>query len=248
MSSLDGRMALVTGGAAGIGEAAASALAQAGATVVVADRDTAGAERVASRIGGQVWPVDLTDTDGLAAHRLDFDVLVNNAGMQVVSPIEDFDVAAFRQIQTLMVEAPFLLIRACLPHMYSRGWGRIINISSIHGLVASPYKAAYVTAKHALEGLSKTTALEAGEHGVTSNCINPSYVRTGMVEQQIADQAQRHGISEGEVVSQVMLSKAAIKRLLEPGEVGSLVTYLASDQAGMITGSSFSIDGGWTAG
>lgn len=248
MSALQGRMALVTGGAAGIGEAAARALAAEGATVVVADRDSAGADRVASDIGGQVWQIDLTDSDALAGLRLDFDILVNNAGMQVVAPIENFEPEAFRRIQTLMVEAPFLLIRACLPHMYEQQWGRIINISSIHGLVASPFKSAYVTAKHGLEGLSKATALEGGPHGVTSNCINPSYVRTALVEGQIADQAKQHNMAQDEVVSEVMLQKAAVKRLLEPNEVGSLVAYLASDIAAMITGSSFAIDGGWTAG
>lgn len=248
MSSHTGRKALVTGGANGIGEAASRALAAQGATVVIADRDQQRANAVASEIGGQVWPIDLLDTDGLAGLRLDFDILVNNAGMQVVSPIQDFDVAAFRQIQRLMVEAPFLLVRACLPHMYDRGWGRVVNVSSIHGLVASPYKSAYVTAKHALEGLSKATALEAGPHGVTSNCINPAYVRTALVEGQIDAQARENGISREQVVGDVMLAKSAIKRLIEPAEVGALIAYLASDEAAMVTGASYAIDGGWTAG
>ncbi len=131
--------------------------------------------------------------------------------------------------------------------MYERGWGRIINISSAHGLRASAYKSAYVTAKHALEGLSKVTALEGGAHGVTSNCINPAYVRTPLVEKQIADQARVHGIGEDEVVEKVMLTESVIKRLIEPHEVASLAAWLAGDDAGMVTGASYTMDGGWTA-
>jgi len=146
-----------------------------------------------------------------------------------------------------MVEAPFLLIRAVLPGMYSKGFGRIVNISSVHGLRASPFKVAYVTAKHGLEGLSKVTALEGGAHGVTSNCVNPGYVRTPLVTKQIADQARTHGISEDEVLSKVLLTESAIKRLVEPEEVAALVAWLASPTAGMVTGASYTMDGGWTA-
>jgi 3-hydroxybutyrate dehydrogenase len=147
----------------------------------------------------------------------------------------------------LMVEVPFLLIRAALPHMYDEGFGRVVNISSVHGLRASEFKVAYVTAKHALEGLSKVTALEGGPRGVTSNCVNPGYVRTPLVAKQIADQARTHGIAEQEVLEQILLSESAIKRLVEPEEVASLVGYLASPQAGMVTGASYAMDGGWTA-
>src|SRR5438067_926287 len=154
--TLEGRKALVTGGASGIGAACATALAARGAKVVVADVDAAGAAALADTLGGTAWAVD---------------VLVNNAGIQRVAPIEEFDPAEFRRIVTLMLEAPFLLIRAALPHMYANGFGRIINISSVHGLRASEFKSAYVSAKHGLEGLSKVTALEGGEHGVTSNCV-----------------------------------------------------------------------------
>jgi 3-hydroxybutyrate dehydrogenase len=147
----------------------------------------------------------------------------------------------------LMLEAPFLLIRAALPGMYERGFGRIINLSSVHGLRASAFKSAYVAAKHGLEGLSKVTALEGAEHGVTSNCICPSYVRTPLVEKQIADQARIHHISEDEVVPQIMLTETAIKRLVEPEQVASLALWLASDDAGMVTGASYSMDGGWSA-
>jgi 3-hydroxybutyrate dehydrogenase len=175
------------------------------------------------------------------------DVLVNNAGIQSVAPIEEFDPAVFRRMIDLMVTAPFLLTRAALPGMYERGWGRVINISSVHGLRASPYKVAYVTAKHAMEGMSKVTALEGGPHGVTSNCVNPGYVRTPLVEKQIADQALVHGIAEDEVVEQVMLAESAIKRLLEPEEVADLVLWLCGDTASMVTGSSYLMDGGWSA-
>ncbi len=214
---------------------------------MVADRDEAGAGDLAADLGGDAWAVDLLDTRALETLTLETDILVNNAGIQTVSPLEEFDPEDFRRIQRLMVEAPFLLIRAALPGMYARGFGRIINISSVHGLRASPFKAAYVAAKHGLEGLSKVTALEGGAHGVTSNCVNPGYVRTPLVEHQLADQARVHGISEKEVLGQIMLTEAAIKRLVEPEEVASLVAWLAGDDAGMVTGSSYVMDGGWSA-
>lgn len=244
---LDGRRAVVTGGASGIGEACSRALAAAGAHVVIADRDGEGAERVAAAIGGEVWQVDLSDLDALAEVELRADILVNNAGVQTVSPIAEFDPARFRFIVDLMLVSPFLLTRAALPGMYVRGWGRIINISSVHGLRASAFKSAYVSAKHGLEGLSKVTALEGGPHGVTSNCINPGYVRTPLVEKQIADQARVHGIPENEVVERIMLTESAVKRLVEPDEVASLAVWLCGAAAGMVTGSSYSMDGGWSA-
>lgn len=247
MTDLHGRRALVTGGASGIGAACARAFAQAGARVTVADIDGDAAEALADEIGGEAWQIDLTDRDALAALRLDTDILVNNAGVQHVSPIEDFDPAQFSLLLQLMLEAPFLLTRAALPAMYERGFGRIINMSSVHGLRASPFKAAYVAAKHGLEGLSKVTALEGAAHGVTSNCINPGYVRTPLVERQIADQARVHGIPENEVLEKVLLTEAAIKRLVEPEEVAGLAVWLAADAAGMVTGASYTMDGGWSA-
>lgn len=246
-NSLNGRKALVTGGASGIGAASVRALAARGAKVVVADIDEAGATALADEVGGTAWAVDLLDVEALGTLSLDCDILVNNAGIQRISPIQDFDPADFRRILTLMLEAPFLLVRAALPHMYANGFGRIINLSSVHGIRASPFKSAYVSAKHGLEGLSKVTALEGGEHGVTSNCINPGYVRTPLVEAQIADQARVHGIPESEVLAQIMLTESAIKRLVEPGEVASLVAWLASNDAGMVTGASYTMDGGWSA-
>lgn len=246
-NTLNGRKALVTGGAGGIGAACVRALAARGAKVVVADVDEAAATALADEVGGTAWTVNLLDVETLQTLSLDCDILVNNAGIQRISPIEEFDPADFRRIITLMLEAPFLLIRAALPHMYAGGFGRIINLSSVHGLRASPFKSAYVSAKHGLEGLSKVTALEGGAHGVTSNCVNPGYVRTPLVESQIADQAKVHGIPESEVLAKIMLTEAAVKRLVEPEEVASLVAWLASNDAGMVTGASYTMDGGWSA-
>ncbi|MEP6980013.1 MAG: 3-hydroxybutyrate dehydrogenase [Nakamurella sp.] len=251
-NALQGKRALVTGGAGGIGEACVRALAAQGATVVVADLNAEAAGRIAEEVGASVWAVDLLAPDGVADQALakvlgDVDILVNNAGIQRVSPIEDFSPDDFRAIIRLMLEVPFLLIRAALPGMYARGTGRIINISSVHGLRASPFKSAYVAAKHGLEGLSKVTALEGGPHGVTSNCVNPGYVRTPLVEKQLADQAAVHGIPESEVLHKIMLTESAIKRLVEPTEVASLVSWLAADDAAMVTGASYTMDGGWSA-
>ena len=246
-NELAGRRALVTGGASGIGRACVLRLAAAGAEVVVADRDAEAAKSVAELVGGTAVAVDLTDLDAVDALDLDVDVLVNNAGLQHVAPLHEFPVDRFSYILRLMLEAPFRLVRGALPHMYERGWGRIVNISSVHGLRASPFKSAYVTAKHGLEGLSKVIALEGAPHGVTSNCVNPAYVRTPLVEGQIADQARAHGLSEDDVVAQVMLAPAAIKRLIEPEEVADAVAYLCSPAATSVTGSNLVMDGGWTA-
>ncbi|MFD9663160.1 3-hydroxybutyrate dehydrogenase [Rhodococcus sp. NPDC059968] len=243
-----GRHVLVTGAGGGIGAAVAERLASAGAEVTVADLDGDAAATVAERIGGKAWQVDLTDTGALAELTLDVDILINNAGIQHLSPIESFDPAHFRRITTLMLEAPFLLTRAALRGMYERGFGRIVHISSVHGLRASKYKAAYVAAKHGIEGLSKVTALEGGEHGVTSNCVNPGYVRTALVSAQISEQARAHEISEERVTEDVFLARTAIKRLIEPAEVAELVAFLTSDAAAMVTGAAYTMDGGWTAG
>ena len=244
---LGGRTAIVTGGASGIGEACARRLAGAGAKVSVLDRDGQGAERVAGELGGTAVAADLTDPAALDGLELAADVLVNNAGFQHVAPVEEFPPERFAAMLALMVEAPFRLARAVLPGMYERGWGRVVNISSIHGLRASPYKSAYVTAKHGLEGLSKVIALEGAEHGVTSNCVNPAYVRTPLVEGQIADQAKAHGLSEDQVVAQVMLAPAAVKRLIEPAEIAEAVAWLCSPSAASVTGTSLVMDGGWSA-
>ncbi len=244
---LAGRTALVTGGANGIGRACAIRLAGAGAGVTVVDRDEAGVKEVAGLINGRAVAANLLDLESLDDLDLTADILVNNAGFQHVAPVHAFPRQTFTDVITLMLVVPFRLARICLPAMYERGWGRIVNISSVHGVRASPYKSAYVSAKHGLEGLSKVIALEGAAHGVTSNCVNPAYVRTGLVEQQIAAQAEQHGLAEEDVVTEVMLAPAAIKRLIEPAEVAELVAYLCSPEASFITGTSMMMDGGWSA-
>jgi 3-hydroxybutyrate dehydrogenase len=245
---LAGRTALVTGAASGIGAAVARRLVADGADVVAVDRDEAGLKALADEVPG-LRPVacDLSDLAAVDALPAAVDVLVNNAGLQHVAPVHEFDPDRFSLILRVMLEAPFRLARLTLPHMYARGWGRVINVSSVHGLRASPFKSAYVSAKHGLEGLSKVIALEGAEHGVTSNCINPAYVRTPLVERQIADQARTHGIDEDAVVEQVMLGPVAVKRLVEPDEVAELAAVLYGPASASISGTSLSMDGGWTA-
>lgn len=244
---LSGRRAVVTGAASGIGAATASRLAESGAHVVVCDVDADGAARMAERIGGEALVLDLSRTAGLAGLLLDADVVVNNAGVQHVAPVEEFEHDRFAFMLRLMLEAPFLLARAALPHMYAQGWGGIVHVSSIHGLRASAYKSAYVSAKHGLEGLSKVLALEGAGRGVTSNCVCPGYVRTPLVEKQLADQARVHGLAEEEVVARVLLDRSAVKRLVEPEEVADAVAYLCSPAASSVTGSRLVLDGGWAA-
>jgi 3-hydroxybutyrate dehydrogenase len=244
---LSGRSALVTGGASGIGRACAVRLAGAGAQVTVADRDVAGAETVAGMFGGSAWIVDLSDTKALGDQSLAFDIVVNNAGIQHVSPVETFPPEIFATMLRIMLEAPFLLVRATLPHMYAQGFGRIINISSVHGLRASPFKSAYVAAKHGLEGLSKVLAVEGAAHGVTSNTVCPGYVRTPLVQSQIAAQAEANGLPEEEVLEKVLLRQSAIKRLVEPEEVAACVAFLCGPATSFATGTSLVLDGGWSA-
>jgi 3-hydroxybutyrate dehydrogenase len=250
---LAGRTALVTGAAGGIGRACALRLAAAGAVVRAVDRDAAGLDGLLDALpagtpgGIEPHPLDLTDLTAAERAAAGSDVLVNNAGLQLVRPIEEFPPEAFHEVLTVMLEAPFRLLRGALPHMYAQGWGRIVNISSVHGLRASPFKSAYVAAKHGLEGLSKTAALEGAPHGVTSNCVNPAYVRTPLVERQIADQAAAHGIPEDRVLADILLADSALKRLLEPEEVAEAVAYLCTPQASFVTGTSLALDGGWTA-
>jgi 3-hydroxybutyrate dehydrogenase len=238
---------VVTGGASGIGAACAERFAAAGAEVVVVDVDGVGAKRVAEQVGGRAEVLDLSDLDAVDALDLRCDVLINNAGLQHISPIEDFSPEQFSLMLRVMLEAPFRLTRQALPHMYAQRWGRIVNISSVHGLRASPFKAAYVAAKHGLEGLSKVIALEGAAHGVTSNCINPAYVRTPLVEKQVEAQAVAHGIEPDEVLARIMLAPVAIKQLIEPEQVAELAAYLCGPYADSMTGTSFVMDGGWTA-
>jgi 3-hydroxybutyrate dehydrogenase len=251
---LKDKVAIVTGAASGIGLACAERLAAGGAKVVLADvNEKAGVEH-AQRIGGRFFAADLTQRDGcrrlvdaaLEAHGT-VHVLVNNAGYQHVSPIEDFPEDQWQRKIALMLSAPFLLTRYCWPSMKKQKWGRVVNIASIHALVASPFKVGYVSAKHGLVGLTRTAALEGGEFGITVNAICPAYVRTPLVDAQIADQAKANGISPEEVIEKIMLAPAAVKRLIEPAEVAEFVAYLCAESAGTITGAALSMDLGWTA-
>jgi 3-hydroxybutyrate dehydrogenase len=241
---METRRALVTGAASGIGAACARRLAADGVQVVAVDFDPVGLDALE---GVETLVADLSDLERLQDLPTDVDILVNNAGVQQVAPVEQFPPERFSYILRLMLESPFRLIRQSLPHMYGAGWGRVVNISSVHGLRASPFKAAYVAAKHGLEGLSKVVALEGAPHGVTSNCVNPAYVRTPLVTAQLADQAATHGLSEAEVLDKVLLEPVAVKRLIEPAEVAELVAVLCGRASASITGSSFVLDGGWTA-
>jgi 3-hydroxybutyrate dehydrogenase len=255
MAGIEGKVAIVTGAASGIGLAIARDFAKQGIRVTLSDIDVAGGQAAAAELpGARFQAADMTksaDIERLVADTIaaegQVDILVNNAGIQYVAPITEFPEAKWRQIIDLMLTAPFLLTKAVLPEMYTRKWGRIINIASVHALRASAFKSAYVSAKHGLLGLTRVTALEGAEHGVTCNAICPSYVRTPLVEKQIADQARVHGIPESEVVEKIMVAEAPIHRLLEPEEVAQLVTYLCTDAASGITGSAQSIDCGWTA-
>ena len=239
MPPLSDRTALVTGAASGIGAAIVARLSADGATVLAVDRDEAGLKTLADTVPGiEEIVCDLSDPSAVDALPGDVDVLVNNAGIQHVAPIQDFDPDRFALILRLMLETPFRLVRHVLPHMYERGWGRVINVSSAHGHRASPFKAAYV---------SKVVALEGATHGVTSNCLSPGYVRTPLVVKQIDDQAHAHGISRDAVLEQVLLLQQAVKRLVEPSEVAELAAVLYGPAGASITGASLSMDGGWTA-
>jgi 3-hydroxybutyrate dehydrogenase len=248
---MSGRTAMVTGAASGIGRAIATRFAHDGAEVIAVDYNAEALEELSADIGATPLVVDLSDTDGLPAAvesaAGSVDILVNNAGIQHVEPLPDFPIETFEKIIRIMLTAPFVLTRAVLPGMYGRGWGRIVNISSAHGRRASPFKVAYVTAKHGLEGLSKVIALEGATHGVTSNCINPGYVRTPLVEAQIVDQAAAHGISEQEVLSKVILASSPVKRLIDPAEIATAAVFLCSPGSDSITGSDLVLDGGWGA-
>lgn len=248
------RVAIVTGGGSGIGKAIAETLAGEGFHVVVADVNAEAGAAVASALKGHFVQADLArraDCRRLVDETFErygrVDVLINNAGFQHIDPIEDFPEERWEIMLAVMLTAPFLLTKYVWPSMKAQRWGRIVNISSIHGLVASPFKAAYVAAKHGLIGLTKVAALEGGPYGITVNAICPAYVRTPLVENQIADQVRTLGIPPDEVVEKVMLEPAAIKRLIEPAEVAALVAYLCSDRGACVTGAAWTIDLGWTA-
>ena len=248
------KIALVTGGASGIGLACAERLAADGMTVVIADMNEKTGSEHAKRLAGDFISSDLSKKNGckqlvdetLKKHGT-VHVLINNAGFQHVSPIEDFPEEQWERMIALMLTAPFLLTRYCWPAMKKQKWGRIVNMGSIHALIASPFKVGYIAAKHGLVGLTRTAALEGGEFGITVNAICPAYVRTPLVDNQIADQAKANNMSSAEVIEKIMLAPAAVKRLIEPAEVAAFVAYLCSDAAGVITGSALTMDLGWTA-
>ena len=255
MSTKENKVAIVTGAASGIGLAIAQELATRGVHVTLSDVDEEKGNEAAAKLQSARFQFAnmtseqdcqrlVADTIAAEGH---VDMLVNNAGIQYVAPITEFPLAKWHEIMEIMLTAPFLLTKEVLPGMYDRKWGRVINIASVHALRASAYKSAYVAAKHGLLGLTRVTALEGAEHGVTCNAICPSYARTALVEKHIASQAKVHGIPESEVVEKIMLVEAPIRRLLEPSEVAKLAAFLCSDDASGITGSALSIDCGWTA-
>ena len=243
----------MTGAASGIGLAISRRLAAAGAHVVASDRAGEALDALAAELASATTvAADLTDRAdiarlvGEAGH---VQILVNNAGLQHVSPLEDFPEEAWDTVLAVLLTAPFLLAKAFLPGMVDAGWGRVINVASVHGLIASPYKSAYVSAKHGLLGLTKTIALEAAARcpDVTAHAICPSYVRTPLIEAQIAGQALAHGIDEGRVLADVLLASNAVKRLIEPDEVAEAVEFLCGPAAWAMTGSVFPMDAGWLA-
>ncbi len=249
------RVALVTGAASGIGKAIATALAQAGHRVIVNDVNSQAGQTVAGALNGHFIQADLSRREEcrrLVDEALEqagrVDILVNNAGFQHIEPIDTFPEDVWDKMLAVLLTAPFLLTKYVWPGMKTQGWGRIVNLGSIHSVRASPFKVGYITAKHGLLGLTRTAAREGGEFGITVNAILPAYVRTPLVENQIADQARTRAIPEQEVVEKVMLGPAAIKRLIEPEEVAAVAAFLCTDAAAAITGAEWTIDLGWTAG
>ena len=248
------RTALITGSTSGIGKAIAKTMKMEGYNIIITGRNEAMGHKLARELESPFFPADLSDAKNcqrlihLTVEKYgSIDILVNNAGFQHVSPIDEFSEEQWNQMLSVMLTAPFLLIRYAWPFMKKQKWGRIINIGSIHSQVASQYKVGYITAKHGLIGLTRAAALEGGEFGITVNAICPAYVRTPLVEEQIEDQAKNLSIDMTEVEKKVFLKSTVVKRLIEPQEVASMVLYLCSDQADCITGISWPIDGGWTA-
>lgn len=254
---LKGKRAVVTGSTSGIGLGIARALAAEGAAVVLngfgdADAIAAILHELSAMSGAEAVhvPADLMQRSGVEALMEAagaVDILVNNAGMQHVSPVEDFAPEKWDAIIALNLTAAFDTSRLAIPHMKAAGWGRIINTASAHSLVASPYKAAYVSAKHGIAGLTKTLALELAEFGTTANCISPGYVWTPLVENQIPDTMKARGMTREQVMKEVLLAKQPTKKFVQVEEVAALALFLCRDEAQNINGANYSIDGGWTA-
>lgn len=248
---LSGKRALVTGSTSGIGLAVARALHAEGAQIVLSGfGDETEIERLCEELSAQHVAADLTTLEGceaLISGAGPVDILVNNAGMQHVSPIEDFPTDKWDAIIALNLTAAFHTIRLAVPNMKKAGWGRIINTASAHSKVASPFKSAYNAAKHGLDGLTKTVALEVAPHGVTANCISPGYVWTPLVEKQIPDTMAARGLTRDQVINDVLLVKQATRKFVQPEEVGALAVFLCRDEAQNVTGANWSMDGGWTA-
>jgi 3-hydroxybutyrate dehydrogenase len=249
---LSGKRALVTGSTSGIGLAIARALSAQGAQIVLNGfGDPAEIARLCEELEAIHVGADLTTTagvDDLMAQAGPVDILVNNAGMQHVAPVEEFPPEKWDAIIALNLSSAFHTARLAVPHMKARGWGRIIATASAHSLAASPFKAAYVAAKHGIAGLTKVLALELAEHGVTANCISPGYVWTPLVENQIPDTMAARGLTREQVVNDVLLAKQPTKKFVQPSEVAALAVFLCRDEAQNINGANYTIDGGWTAG
>ena len=248
---LEGKRALVTGSTSGIGLAIARALAGEGAEVVLNGfGDEGEIAQLCEELGASHSGADLTDPAQIEAMMEQagaVDILVNNAGMQHVAPVEEFPVEKWETIIALNLTAAFHTVRLAVPGMKGRGWGRIINTASAHSKVASPFKSAYNSAKHGLDGFTKTIALELAEHGVTANCISPGYVWTPLVENQIPDTMKARGLTREEVINDILLVKQATKKFVQPEEVGALAAFLCRDEAQNVNGANWSVDGGWTA-
>lgn len=249
---LDGKRALVTGSTSGIGLAIAKALRAEGADVILNGLGDEGEiAKLQEEIGASYNGANLMDPAAIEAMFEEVgpvDILVNNAGMQHVSPVEDFPVGKWDAVIALNLTAVFHTTRLAVPGMKEAGWGRIINTASAHSLAASPFKSAYVSAKHAVAGFTKTIALELAEYGVTANCISPGYVWTPLVENQIPDTMEARGLSREEVINDVLLAKQPTKKFVQPHEVGAMAVFLCREEASNVTGANWSIDGGWTAG